>query len=76
MLQSIDHHYLRLVGRFENFKAHDPAAMHRRELVRLLRQERRARWSARRLRLRDLIIRWWFGPGASGKVSCRTAEHT
>lgn len=76
MLQSIDHHYLRLADRFENCKALDPAAMHRRELVRLLRQERRARWSARRLRLRDLIIRWWFGPGASGKMSCRTAEHT
>ncbi len=58
MLQSIDHHYLRLAGRFERFEALDPAAMHRRELARMLRQERRAHWSARRLWLRDWITRW------------------
>jgi hypothetical protein len=58
MLQSIDHHYLRLAGRFERSEALDPAAMHRRELARMLRQERRARWLARRLRLRDWIISW------------------
>ena len=53
MLQSIDHHYLRLAGRFERFEALDPAAMHRRELVRLLRQERRAHRLARGVRLRE-----------------------
>jgi hypothetical protein len=58
MLQSIDHHYLRLAGRFDTFEALDPAAMHRREWVRLLRQERRACWLARGVRLRDWITRW------------------
>ena len=60
MLQSIDHHYLRMAGRFESVDGLDPAAMHRRELVRMLRQERRARWSARGVRLRDWITRWSF----------------
>ena len=67
MLQSIDQHYLRLAGRFEHFEVLDPAAMHRRELARLLRQERRALWTARGVRLRDWLISW--------SLQRRTTEH-
>jgi hypothetical protein len=57
MLQSIDHHYLRLAGRFDTYEAFDPAAMHRRELVRLLREDRETRRLAQMRRLRDWITR-------------------
>jgi len=77
MLQSIDHHYLRLAGRFDSYEALDPAAMHRREWVRMLRQERKARWLARGVRLRDWITGWWLQRRATaqdelGVEECRS----
>jgi hypothetical protein len=74
MLQSIDHHYLRLAGRFERFDALDPAAMHRRELVRMLRQERRARWLARGVRLRDWITMWSLQRKTTAPVELEVEE--
>ena len=74
MLQSIDHYYLRLAGRFEHFEVLDPAAMHRRELVRMLRQERRARWLARRLRLRDWLISWSLQRRTAAQVELEVEE--
>ena len=74
MLQSIDHHYLRMAGRFESVDGLDPAAMHRRELVRMLRQERRARWSARRLRLREWITMWSLQRKTTAPVELEVEE--
>jgi hypothetical protein len=74
MLQSIDHYYLRLAGRFEHFESLDPAAMHRRELVRMLRQERRDRWSGRGLRLRDWITRWSLQRKTTAQVELEVEE--
>ena len=74
MLQSIDHHYLRLAGRFEHFEVLDPAAMHRRELARLLRQERRALWTARGVRLRDWLISWSLQRRTAAQVELEVEE--
>ena len=74
MLQSIDHHYLRLANRFERFEALDPAAMHRRELARMLQQERRARWLARGVRLRNWITKWSLQRRTTGQVGPEVEE--
>ena len=50
MFQFFDLRDWKRAGRFEGQDAFDPAALHRRELRALLRQERRARWAALRRR--------------------------
>jgi len=50
MFQFFDLRDWQRASRFEGQETFDPAAPHRRELLALLRQERRARWAALRRR--------------------------
>ena len=75
MFQSVDLRYLRMASRFGTDEPLDPAAPHRHELVRLLRQERKARRLSRGARLWDWVAGRLLQLKATTKVGLLVEDH-